>query len=507
MVVSLPTSRFGLSVAQFGLLGIWLIGGNLKEKFSAFFRSKAAIVLVSLYLLHVAGLIYTSDINYALKDLRIKLPLLFLPVLFVSVDFLSIRTIRAILYVYIGAVIASTLYSLSINLFNNVSDFREISPLISHIRLSLNICLALFFSLFFMHQQWKKKSTRAVFFGMAVVWLFLSLIMIESVTGIFIVIFTLVLIALFLLFHEKNWQIRWTAGILSILTLGLIFVFIHQSIHDYFTPHTQNFKTLEKYTSRGNPYFHDTVSKKIENGRYIYLYLSLNELRQAWNEKSDLDFDGQDMKQQNLKSTLIRYMNSKGLRKDAEGFSKLTDKDIKNVEMGIANVEYAKKFSLRSRLYKLFWEYQAYESGLNPEGLSMLQRVEYWKTSVLIISDHFWTGVGTGDLNTAFNKKYNEINSRLSPEVRYRSHNQFLAIFVGFGVFGFLLFLFTLIYPGLQLHKFSNYFYFTFWLTLIISMLAEDTLETQMGVTLFAFFNSFLLFQPLKKTPDISENS
>jgi hypothetical protein len=29
---------------------------------------------------------------------------------------------------------------------------------------------------------------------------------------------------------------------------------------------------------------------------------------------------------------------------------------------------------------------------------------------------------------------------------------------------------------------------------MMMSMLVEDTLETQMGVTVFAFFNAFLLF-------------
>ncbi len=36
--------------------------------------------------------------------------------------------------------------------------------------------------------------------------------------------------------------------------------------------------------------------------------------------------------------------------------------------------------------------------------------------------------------------------------------------------------------------------YYVFYVILILSMLFEDTLETQMGLTLFAFFNSFLLF-------------
>ena len=123
MVISLPTSRFGLSFAQFGLLGIWIIGGNLKQKFLTFFKSRSAIVLVLIYLMHVAGLMFTSDFTYAFKDLRIKLPLLWLPVLFVSVNFISPRRMKIILQIYIGAIVVSTLYSLRINLFQNVATY------------------------------------------------------------------------------------------------------------------------------------------------------------------------------------------------------------------------------------------------------------------------------------------------------------------------------------------------------------------------------------------------
>ncbi len=74
-----------------------------------------------------------------------------------------------------------------------------------------------------------------------------------------------------------------------------------------------------------------------------------------------MDYDGKDEKGQELKMTLIRYLNSKGLRKDAEGMDQLDEKDIRNVEQGIANQYYAKKFNLNSRIYKFLWEYQVDE--------------------------------------------------------------------------------------------------------------------------------------------------
>lgn len=103
-------------------------------------------------------------------------------------------------------------------------------------------------------------------------------------------------------------------------------------------------------------------------------------------------------------------------------------------------------------------------------------------------------GVGTGDLPDAFTRQYQIMDSPLQQSFRWRSHNQYLSIFIAFGIFGLLWFLVTLIYPAIVTRRFLNYFYVIFWLIVIISMFTEDTLESQDGVTFYAFFNAFLLF-------------
>ena len=80
-------------------------------------------------------------------------------------------------------------------------------------------------------------------------------------------------------------------------------------------------------------------------------------MEQEWNKISDIDFMAHDKQDQMLRYTLMRYLNSLNLRKDAQGVKELTSHDIVNVENGIANVEYAKKFSIKKRIYKLIWQY------------------------------------------------------------------------------------------------------------------------------------------------------
>ncbi len=109
-IISLPLSQFALSVGQFVLVGNWLLEMNFKSKIKSFLSNKAAIILVSLFLLHVAGLIYTTDFNYALKDLRIKLPLLALPIIFATTQPLDSQKIRSFSMAFHRSMFGRNLY-------------------------------------------------------------------------------------------------------------------------------------------------------------------------------------------------------------------------------------------------------------------------------------------------------------------------------------------------------------------------------------------------------------
>ena len=494
MIISIPLSRFTLSVAQFILLGNWLLEANFKNKFKILINNKPALVLVSLFLLHVIGLLYTTDFEYAFKDLRIKLPLLALPIIFVTTKPLDNKKFDTLLLFFIAASLVASFISFGILLLKEISDIRDISPFISHIRLSLNICLAIFFSGFFVFTKYKNNLFIKLALILVMIWLTVFLFISESGTGIYVLLFTSVFLVFYGVVKIKNRYHKIVILILAITIPAAIFIYLKHTIDSYLIPNENELNNLEKYTARGNYYKHDTVKLLIENGHYTGLYICNKELREEWNGRSNFDFDGVDEKEQQLKSTLYRYMTSKGLRKDAEGVQQLDDRDIRNVELGIANYHYSKKIGLNSRIYKILWEYQSFKFDKNPGGHSLLQRFEFWKASIGIIKSHFWLGVGTGDMNEAFQNQYKKMNTNLKPEFWIRAHNQFFAIFIAFGIFGFLWFIFTLVYPSMKMKLFFDYRYFVFFVIIILSMLVEDTLETQMGVTLYAFFNAFLLF-------------
>jgi len=492
-------SRFTLSVAQFTLLGNWLIYGNFKQKYKDLINNKPALVLTSLFFLHILGLFYTSDLDYAFKDLRIKLPLLALPVILATSKPIENKKFDILILFYLAAVLIASFIGFGIFLSKSVNDIRNISPFISHIRLSLNICLAIFLAVYFAFTKYRKNLILKVTMIIATIWLLAFLFISESGTGIYILSLTLLSLAFYYIIKNKKiYQKIVVISLLIIIPISL-FIYLNYTIKSYLTPHKNDLNNLERLSAQGNHYYQDKVNYPVENGSYVGLYVVESELKEEWNKRSDFDYEGKDIKGQLLKSTLIRYLNSKDLRKDAEGVNQLDEKDIKNIEQGIANYYYTKKFTINSRIYKILWEYQMAKMGQNPGGHSIIQRFEYWKVSLAIIKDNFWFGVGTGDIDNAYMQQYEKMNSILAPEYRHRAHNQFLAFFVTFGIFGLLWFLFTLLYPPIKLKAFSDYRYFVFFVIITLSMLVEDTLETQMGVTLFAFMNSFLLFTSKNK--------
>ncbi len=526
MAISLPLSKYAMSVMQFTLIGLWLWSGfsfekafnifknnsmpagivkfiayvvnlgykNIIDKFRIFFRNKAAMVLVSLFLIHLIGLIHTSDFGYAFKDLRIKLPLLALPIIISTMEPLSKKRFNTVMILHAVAVIIGTLFSTYVLLKGEFTDIRKISVFISHIRFSLNICIAIFTLLYFVYSKDYKSILARVIFTTGCVWLISFLFVLESGIGLIILLAISFCIILYFIFKIRNTIVKTSLIVLIIALPVFLYFYFHNIIKEFHEVEKVDFNKLESCSDQGNPYVHDTVYLGVEDGKYVGLYLCMDELRKAWNKRSDYDFDGQDKNNQQIKYTIIRFLTSKGYRKDAEGVNKLTGEEVKAIENGIANINYLKNPSIKTKISKIMIGYHNFKYAHDPNGSSVLQRIEYWKASIKLIKNNLLVGVGTGDLNIAFDKYYDKTNSPLDEKNRWRSHNQYLSIFVGLGIFGFLWFLFTLFYPPIKEGKLFDYFYFVFFITILLSMLTEDTIESQAGVTFFAFFNSFLLF-------------
>jgi len=405
------------------------------------------------------------------------------------------------MYIFTASVFTGTLISTFYFLTHEITDSRTISIFISHIRFSLLIDMAIFILAYLVLKKSDIPRWPKAVMAVIAVWLLVFLFISAFMTGILIFFITLAILIFYMALHKRGLllKISTIAGVIIFFFLAWLYARNIERDVNHINP--VDFNSLDKFTRLGNPYWHNLSGTQVENGNYVYLYIAKDELRQAWNSRSRYDFDGKDKAGQEIESTLMRFLTSKSYRKDAEGVSKLTDQEVALIEDGIASIIYVEKSTLYVRIYKIFWEYTRYEATRNPSGHSVMQRLEFWKTSRAIIKEHWLTGVGTGDLGNAFQEEYEKNGSLLDNEFRWRSHNQFLTIFATFGIIGFAWFIFSLVYPATRLGKFHDFYYLSFFIIIILSMLTEDTLETQAGVTPFAFFTSFYLFA--KKFIDI----
>ena len=501
LVIGMPLSKFLMSLSQIILACNWILEGDLKNKVIRFFKNKAAIFLSSFLILHFLGIIYSEDLSYAINDIKIKIPLFVLPLIISTSKPLNNKTFHFVLSIFIASTFLATIISMFVLLGyskREVVDIRDISIFISHIRFSLLICVSIFITYF----TFKKTTSSFLKISsiLLIFWFIVFLIILESVTGIAILLATTTVLMLAYFFRKKTFLQKATgftlifAGIL-VSSIVLYTVFISSSKNN--VPAT---KTVLNETKLGNKYTHDTTSNLTENGNYIWINICYEELEEVWPKRSRLQMSGNDLKGNPLHFTMIRFLASKNLTKDATGLNSLTDEEIRAIERGVANVNNMNISSFTGRIRETIWEMQVYHQTGDANGHSLAQRFEYWKAALGIISKNALLGVGTGDLEIALYKQYADMNFKLLPQYQLHPHNQFLSVAVCFGLVGLFWFLLSLFYPLLTLNIYSNLLYLAFFTIAIISFLTEDTLETQAGVTFFAFLNSFLLFAKEKES-------
>lgn len=526
LVASLPLSKFTMSLCQFSTLFFWLwhgvdtgflkkypskrffypirlfrfLGNLFKEvfialtkKFIAFFGNKPAMAIASLLLLHVIGLVYTTDFNYALKDLRTKLPIFILPLFLATGPRISTRVFYWILAGFVAAVVGGSIYRLFLYLNLPIADNRALDAHTSHIRYSLNAVFAIFCLLFFVRSKDFLPFGFKTLLIIVALWIAGFVVYMNYTTGDAMLLIMGFLTFFYFVFRIKNmvWKTSILLAGMAIILASAIWVV--KMGNSYLNAPTVDFSSLEKYTPRGNSYYHDTVNFKTKNGEWLGLYICDKELRQAWYSRSKLPLDSLDPKRQVRRFTLMKYLASKGLRKDADGMAQLSDSEIRNIEAGVNSSANSNWKGIQSQFEEFLTSYQRYVQLDDPNSSSMMQRFEYWRTSLAIIGQNPLVGVGTGDVPDAFKQHYNSTNTKLARQFRLRSHNQYLSITVGFGILGFAWFMFVMFYPGIKTRMFDNYFYLVFWIIFMVSMLTEDTIESQEGVTFYVLFTALLL--------------
>lgn len=483
------------SIPQIIIAANWFIEKDYSIKWARLKSNKLFWVLISIFLLHLLGMLYTSNIARGLDDLRNKAPLFILPVLFFSTKPLSQKEFKLLFsFFFLSVVVSSICCFLIYSGYTQkvITDARQASVFMSHIRFSLFIAFAIIGMAYQLYYE--KPFFNKTAYIICILWLLFFMYKLELATGFLILLIVSTGIIIKIIVQKFN---TWGSLVIMACFLGASLFFIFEiknsiTLFDKSSESPTN-KTIFK-TANHRIYLQDTLYQLAENGNLIAINICDYELNKEWNLKSKLAYSGTDTKGNNLRQTVIRYLASKGLTKDSVGINSLTAEDISNIEHGFTNYKYVSHNGLISRWRELIWEYTKFKRGENPSGHTLTMRLEFWKIAVYIIKENPIFGVGTGDIQDSFNKAYLDTNSKLDKIWWLRCHNQYLAITVAFGILGLFVFLFYLFYPAFVLKKKLHPLYWSFFFIALLSFLTEDTLETQSGVTFFIFFQTLFLW-------------
>jgi hypothetical protein len=511
MIAGLPFSMLLMSLSQFFVGGNWILEGNFGEKWQRFKLNKSAIALCSIFLMLLPPLLWSNDLNEALKLMRLNLPFLIFPFVLGSIKPLQPSWYKLLIRLFVLSVFLAVITCASIGLprwmNGELTDIRNISLFISHIRFSLLIAFAILLILWMLIKKpFEFLPYEKLFHSIMGLTLLSFLFILQSLNGI-IILFVVGGIW-FLIEIRKRFSLPATLAIYSlpVIILGMSIFFAGKAWQNYFTPNEIYSKPLPKFTALNNPYDHSFGM--IENGHYVDAFLCKEEVRNAWGRRSKLSVDSTDGKGHPVFTTLVRYLNSKGLTKDQQGVLALSEKDIRYIENGTANVNYTGLLGIRMRFYQLLYELDFQKrGGTNASGHSLMMKLEFWKNGLVLIKKHPFLGFGTGDVPAAFRDQYKETASWLTPQWWMTSHNQFIYIAVATGIPGLILFLYLFFYPAIRSKAFKYLPFTLFFSIAFLSMFTEDMLTTQAGVSFVAFFYAFFLFVRPLENDSASEKS
>ena len=458
--VGIVCSKFLMSMSiLLGLLNL-IAEGDFKQYFQNLKQNKFFVLVLLFFLLHVLAMAWSDNWEYGLNDLRRKLSLLAVPIIIISKPIQLRTNYKIILFCFVTALIITSL----INAFAYFhfedyfvfTDVRDMSLFNSHIRYAIMISFGI---PVLMEINDSRKGLYLII--PAIVWLLLYTYLSQVLTGLISLFTILIAYILYKLIVDRKIKSLFFLILTFGIGLGFSFslLFSEPEVND---------------NSKAN-----FISMKTE-----------------WEKKSNFSFEGKDKRDQELKYTLARFLESKNLTKDAKGIQSLTDEEIKAVENGMADVS-EMKIGFWGRLEGL--RYQINHS-TNPNGHSLLQRLEAWRTGIEIYKDYPFLGVGTGDLDDAYKRKYRDNHSQLIPKNQIRAHNTYLTSLITFGIIGLLLFVFIVFYHLKLQIQHKQLLGFIFMILMLVTFFFEDTLETQTGITLFSFFAALYSIQlPSKK--------
>ena len=121
-------------------------------------------------------------------------------------------------------------------------------------------------------------------------------------------------------------------------------------------------------------------------------------------------------------------------------------------------------------------------------------RIPIWKSAINVIKHNIVTGVGPGDASKELLKEYKNAGYTEMCYDNLNAHNQYLEVFLGTGLIGFVIFISVLTYMVYMLILKRNLLFGLYISIILIFFLFESILNRIAGVTFFSLFTFLLLY-------------
>ena len=486
-----PVSKFMMSGMEILLAVNWILMlmGNLVDRRKTISAADTSgrwllFAFMALMAVHLIWMLPSANRAYGWDDIFRKLPLIAIPLVVLTSRPLNRNQLSVVFAGFVLSVFVATIIGRVRMLTMNDLPYRQIIPFISHIRFSMNVCMALVLMVWFAVERARRGirlSRDILFWILAIVALSLLdfLFRLRSYTA-FVMLFVVAVVLLAV--YGRRIRSRLLSVSLWALMAAAVVGSVALSVcmaRSYYKPCPLASEPLRACTVNGNPYRH-SGDGLMENGNYVNNYICREELDREWSKRSAMSIADTTVNGYAVYPTLLRYLNALGTTKDSVGVSMLTDEDVAAIEKGIANPVYMHGSAIRNMYYVMFYEYESYRKLHVVKDFTMLQRFELWKTAWRVFSGNPLFGVGTGDVVDECHRQLVIDGSPLQGTTKH-THNQYLTFLVTFGLVGFLLIVAVFVY-ALRRERLLRLPAATAYIViLLVSFITEDTLETLAG--------------------------
>ena len=488
MAIGLPLGRSFQSISVGILLGALvfdiLYRGDWKSRGRKIIQHRITQGAFLFFLPMLISLSWTEDTQAGIRLLKTFLPLVLVAPVISGMPSPRARAVNMLLGLHLAALALCTLIGLAnyLSLELDQGNSRDWIPFINHIRLSLILLMGVIIGF---HRFVSKDDWSRWLFLILSIWFIGFMVLAEMMTGLaigFILLSAWTIHSLFSRAAKSRALVL--VSVVAILSCG---VFLTSKYSNYFTYLDPELIDMEARTAQGNTYWHESENQLIQDGHYVWRYICREELSEAWSSRSQMPLEGIGQNGSRLEWGLIRYLTSKGVRKDTEAVMALSQEEVVAIEKGAVSVN-QHNGGLNRRLDQLFFEWDAYRNGGNPSSNSLTRRIEYWRASLLAIKGNPWLGSGIGDAQSVLNVEFESIGT-LDRSAWHKSHQQYLSILLMLGIpLGIIAFLGILRAMGFFISRNAWPIFTLAMTTLLLSFLTENTLETQTGMSFFLFY-------------------